>query len=52
VTVYSLVGAAASLAAGIVITAGGLARQPLLWLAVPPLVLVRLAMSVLHGLRR
>lgn len=43
----ALVGAVASVATGVIIAAGGLARQPLLWLAVPPLVLVRLAMSML-----
>ena len=44
---YSFIGTVTSVATGAVIAAGGLARQPLLWLAVPPLVAVRLAMSVL-----
>lgn len=33
-----------SVAAGLAIALGGLLRRPMLWLAVPPLVLVRLAL--------
>ena len=40
---------AASLAAGAAIAVGGLANHPMLWLAVPPLVLVRLALNALDG---
>ena len=38
-----------SIAAGGAIAAGGLLDLPLLWLAVPPLVLVRLALNALDG---
>ena len=38
-----------SLATGGFIAAGGLLDQPLLWLAVPPLVLIRLALNALDG---
>lgn len=38
-----------SLAAGGAIAAGGLADRPAIWLAVPPLVLVRLALNALDG---
>lgn len=40
---------AVSLAAGAAIAAGGVLGRPLLWLAVPPLVLVRLALNALDG---
>jgi phosphatidylglycerophosphate synthase len=47
----SLTGAAVlvSLAAGGAIAAGGLLGEPLMWLAVPPLVLARLALNALDG---
>lgn len=35
--------------AGFAIAAGGYFRRPLLWLAVPPLVLIRLALNALDG---
>lgn len=38
-----------SILAGAAIALGGLLEQPLLWLAVPPLVLVRLALNALDG---
>jgi hypothetical protein len=34
-----------SVAAGVALAAGGLMREPLLWLIVPPLVFLRLALS-------
>ena len=40
---------AVSFATGFAIAAGGLLGLPLLWLAVPPLVLVRLALNALDG---
>jgi len=39
----------ASIAAGAAIAAGGMLGSPLWWLAVPPLVLVRLALNALDG---
>ncbi|MCA1833659.1 MAG: phosphatidate cytidylyltransferase [Actinomycetota bacterium] len=38
-----------SVVAGLVIAAGGLLHMPLLWLAVPPLVVVRLGLNALDG---
>jgi CDP-diacylglycerol--glycerol-3-phosphate 3-phosphatidyltransferase len=38
-----------SVAAGVAIAAGGLLGEPLIWLAVPPLVLARLALNALDG---
>jgi CDP-diacylglycerol--glycerol-3-phosphate 3-phosphatidyltransferase len=38
-----------SVAVGLVIALGGMLRMPSLWLAVPPLVLVRLALNALDG---
>jgi phosphatidylglycerophosphate synthase len=40
---------AVSLAAGAAIAVGGVADRPMVWLAVPPLVLVRLALNALDG---
>jgi CDP-diacylglycerol--glycerol-3-phosphate 3-phosphatidyltransferase len=38
-----------SIAAGCAIAAGGMLRRPSIWLAVPPLVLIRLALNALDG---
>lgn len=45
----SVVAVAVSVAAGAVLAAGGVLSEPLLWLLVPPLGIVRLALNALDG---
>jgi phosphatidylglycerophosphate synthase len=47
--VVTYMGLAAAVLAGVTIAAGGLLDAPLLWLAVPPLIVLRLACNALDG---